>query len=60
MTYEKELRKAGFNIVIYANHLMRSIIPAMEDTVKKILKYERSFELDKKLLSINSIISLID
>jgi phosphoenolpyruvate mutase len=59
-TYEKELEKAGFNIVIYANHLMRSIVPAMENTIKQILKNERTFEIEKKLMKIKSIINFIN
>ena len=58
--YEEELEKAGFNIVIYANHLMRSIVPAMESTIKQILKNERTFEIEKKLMKIKSIINFIN
>ena len=32
--YDYKLEKAGFNIVIYANHLMRSSIPSMEKVAK--------------------------
>ena len=57
---EKELAQHGVNIVIYANQLTRSAFPAMEQTAKDILKYHRAKEVDDRLLSIKSIISLID
>jgi phosphoenolpyruvate phosphomutase len=57
--YEKELIKNGFKIVIYANHLLRSAYPAMENSAKIILKNERAFELEKKIIPIKRIINLI-
>ncbi len=57
---ETELSKHGVNIVIYANQLTRSAFPAMEQTAKDILKYHRAKEVDDRLMSIKSIISLID
>ena len=58
-TYEKELINNGFKIVIYANHLLRASYKAMYETAKKILINQRAFESEKKITSINSIISLI-
>ena len=57
---EEELAAHGVNIVIYANQLTRSAFPAMEQTVKDILKYHRAKEVDDRLMSIKDIISLID
>jgi len=57
--YEKELIKNGFKLVIYANQLLRSAYPAMVNTAKIILKYERAFEADKKIIPIKEVISLI-
>ena len=57
--YEKELIKNNFKIVIYANHMLRAAYPAMIDTAKKILKNSRSFETEKKIISIKKIINLI-
>lgn len=57
---ENELSEHGVNIVIYANQLTRAAFPAMEQTAKDILKYHRAKEVDLNLLSIKSIISLID
>ncbi len=58
-TYEKDLIKNGFKIVIYANHLMRASYPAMTSAAKTILLNKRSYELEKKISSIKEIISLI-
>ena len=56
---EKELVNNGFNIVIYANHMLRAAYPAMRNVALDILKNNRSKEADKKLLSINEILNLI-
>ena len=58
-TSETKLVSHGFKIIIYANHLMRASYPAMINTAKKILNYERSFEAEKNLSSINEVINLI-
>ena len=57
--YEKELIDAGVNVVIYANHLLRSAYPAMVDVAKSILINERSFEANDKCMSIKEILHLI-
>ena len=56
---EKQLINYGFNIVIYANHMLRASYPAMKKTAENILKYGRSYETDKSLLSIKEILELI-
>ena len=56
---EDELSKNGFNIVIYANQLLRAAYPAMQNVANKILKYGRSKEADKELISIKKILELI-
>jgi 2-methylisocitrate lyase-like PEP mutase family enzyme len=56
---EKELIKKGFNIVIYANHMLRASYPAMKNIALSILKNKRSYESDKSLLSIKEILNLI-
>ncbi len=58
-TYEKDLIKNGFKIVIYANHLMRASYPAMLSVAKSILTHQRSFNVEKKISPIKEIISLI-
>ena len=57
--YEKELADAGVNIVIYANHLLRSAYPAMVDVAKSILTNERSLEANDQCMSIKEILNLI-
>ena len=56
---EKTLCENGFNIVIYANHMLRASYPAMQHVAKTILEKNRSKEADKKLLSIKEILNLI-
>lgn len=57
--YEDDLAKAGVNVVIYANQLLRSAYPAMLDTAKSILTHKRSYEIDNKCMSIKEILELI-
>lgn len=57
---EDELVSHGVNIVIYANQLTRSAFPAMKQTAEDILRYHRAKEVDDRLMSIKSIITLID
>lgn len=59
MVTEKELADRGVNIVIYANHLLRSAYPAMVKTAQTILINERSAECDAELLPIKDILELI-
>ena len=56
---EKTLYENGFNIVIYANHMLRASYPAMQHVAKTILEKNRSKEADKKLLRIKEILNLI-
>jgi phosphoenolpyruvate phosphomutase len=56
---EDELASRGVNVVIYANHLLRSAYPAMVNTAKSILTHQRSAECDQNLLPISEILELI-
>jgi phosphoenolpyruvate phosphomutase len=56
---EKELVEWGANIIIYANHMLRSSYPAMLNTAKTILEHERSLEADKFCMPIKQILELI-
>lgn len=56
---ENELRKNGFNIVIYANHMLRAAYPAMLNVASEILKNGRAKETEKNLFSIKNILELI-
>ena len=46
-------------MVIYANQLLRAAYPAMEKVAKNILKNERSFDIESKIIPISKIINLI-
>ena len=54
-----ELAKAGANIIIYANHLLRASFIAMRDVAQGILEYDRSKEIEGRCMSVNEILSLI-
>ena len=57
---EEELNKAGANIIIHANHLLRSAYPAMVKTAKRILETGRSMEAsEENCMSIKEILNLI-
>ena len=55
----QELSDEGADIIIYANHLLRSSYPSMVNTAKSILENERSVEIDESLMSIKEILNLI-
>lgn len=58
---ESELMKKNINVVIYANHLIRSAYPAMLNTAKSILKNQSAKEATKKYcISIKEVLKLID
>lgn len=56
---EEEWKRAGVNVVIYANQLTRSGIPAMQRTAELILKNHRAQEADDLCMPIKDIIRLI-
>lgn len=56
---EKELMELGVDIVIYANHLLRSAYPAMLNTAKQILENERAYEVEENCMPIKEILTLI-
>jgi phosphoenolpyruvate phosphomutase / 2-hydroxyethylphosphonate cytidylyltransferase len=56
---EEEFHQWGANIIIYANHLLRSAYPAMVETTRLILANGRSLEADKLCMPINEILELI-
>ena len=57
---ERKLREHEVNIVIYANQLLRSAIPAMKKTAEEILKNERPYESKKNMMSISEILALLN
>lgn len=56
---EDEFYARGVNIVIYANHLIRSAFPAMQAAAQTILEHGRCLEADPLCMSIKDIITLI-
>lgn len=57
---ESELQDLGVNVIIYANHLLRSAYPAMIDAAQSILGNSRAKEAsDEYCMSIKDIITLI-
>lgn len=56
---EEEFSAHGVNIVIYANQLTRSGIPAMENVAKTILTHHRAKEADDMCMPISEILTLI-
>ncbi len=60
MITESDLARHGVNIVIYANQLTRSAFPAMKNAAESILRNHRALEIDRELMPIKEIITLID
>jgi phosphoenolpyruvate phosphomutase len=56
---EETLSKAGINMVIYANQMLRSAYPAMLHTAQSILKEGRALEADENCIPIKEILELI-
>lgn len=57
---EEELSKGGANVIIYANHLVRSAFPAMKKTSESILLHGRAKEASEQYcMSIKDVITLI-
>lgn len=56
---EREWAEHGVNIVIYANHLIRSAFPAMQKTAEMILLNGRCQEADSQVMPIKQILTLI-
>lgn len=54
-----DLESAGFNVVIYANHMLRSAYLGMQRVAVDILKHGRSLESEAQCLGINEILELI-
>ncbi len=56
---EDQLSEAGANIIIHANHLLRSAYPAMTKVARSILENGRSLEADPDCMPIKEILTLI-
>lgn len=56
---EEELAAHGVNVVIHANHLIRSAFPAMQATARTILEHRCSRAADEMCMSIKEILTLL-
>jgi len=57
-TFEKDLIKNNFSVVIYANHMLRTSYLAMKKTAESILRSKRSFEAESNMTSIKDILQV--
>lgn len=55
----EEFASMGVNVVIYANHMLRSAYPGMMKVAKIILKHRRSKEAEPFCMPVNEILDLI-
>jgi len=55
----EDFEKLGVNVVIYANHMLRSAYPGMKKVAETILVNGRSLEAESDCLSIKEILNLI-
>ena len=60
MDYFQKNGKNGFQMVIYANHLIRASYKAMSDAAKEILKNKRTYNIEKKISKISDVLTLIE
>ena len=54
-----QFKEIGVDVVIYANHLLRSSYPAMLNTAENILKFGRTMEIENELMGVKEIINFI-
>ena len=56
---EEDLQKHGYNIVIYANHLLRASAKSMAEICKTSLLNGRAFETEPYCATVNSIFEMV-
>jgi phosphoenolpyruvate phosphomutase len=54
----EELAQAGVNVVIYANHMLRASLKAMQEVCETILRHGRAFEAEELCASLKEILHL--
>ena len=54
-----EFAKMGVNVVIYANHMLRSAYPGMMSVAKSILRNKRTLEAEPDCMAVKEILELI-
>ena len=52
------LHESGFNIVIYANHMMRSSYKAMEHVARELLIKGRAHDIEEHCVSVSQVLAL--
>ena len=55
----ERFKEMGVDVVIYANHLLRSAYPAMLKTAELILTNGRTHEIEDNLMSVKEVINFI-
>lgn len=58
--YEDDLALAGINMVIYANHLLRSAYPAMKRAATQILANQRAAEIEPDCVPARDMLALVE
>ncbi len=58
-TTAEELHEAGFKVVIYANHALRSSIKAMRTTLGNIAKQHKAAAADADIVSLEEVYELV-
>jgi phosphoenolpyruvate phosphomutase len=54
-----DLIKAGFSIIIHANHLLRASLGAMKDIADRLWINQRSQELDNEIASVKDLFTIV-
>jgi phosphoenolpyruvate phosphomutase len=56
---DKKLFDAGYNVIIYANQMLRASYNAMNNMADTILKDGCTYQIDKNLISVRELLSKI-
>jgi len=56
---DETLFEKGFNIVIYANHLLRAAYKSMSSVCRTILQHKRSYEIQNEVASVKDIMEAV-
>jgi phosphoenolpyruvate phosphomutase len=51
-----ELGRAGFNVIIYANHMLRAAVKAMQEVSREILRHGRTAEVEDRCVNLKEIL----
>lgn len=57
---EERLHEAGFGLVIYANHMLRASVLAMEEVSHRILDQGRALEADEVCIAVSKLLTMPD